>query len=102
MAITGFIQVRCKLGKAVKILNEGWDLISTIKHQELAGRLQDLIDTLQDPATVIQSGSDETVYLYYRKLEKYLLVAVLKHYNGTSFLITAYLTDYVKKGKKIL
>ena len=93
--------VKCFLGKQTKIVPQGWDLISKVKHPELTELFQELVFTLQQPEIVVQSKHDLRVFLYYRKLGKYYYVAVSKHYNGDGFLITAYMSSKTKGGKVI-
>jgi hypothetical protein len=63
-------------------------------------------ETLADPETVVQSLSDEDAQLYYRHYvgtpvgDKFMCV-VVKVSEADAFVITAYLTDRVKKGKQI-
>jgi hypothetical protein len=41
---------------------------------------------------------DDRVFLYYARRGKYVLCVVCRHLNGDGFIITAYLTDRIKKG----
>lgn len=62
--------------------------------------------TLRSPQTVIQSISDDEARLYYRFYvgtkvgDKYLCV-VVKVSLADAFVITAYLTDKVKRGEQL-
>ena len=63
-----------------------------------------LEETLQTPAVVVESLSDSAARLYYRLYartavgEKYVCV-VVEIALDDAFVVTAYLTDRVKKGK---
>jgi hypothetical protein len=70
----------------------------------MAGMRQALEETLQAPTVVVESLSDPAARLYHRFYvrtmvgEKYLCV-VVKFLFQDAFVVTAYLTDQVKKGK---
>jgi len=63
-------------------------------------------ETLARPQCVIQSASDDEARLYYRFYvgtmvgEKYLCV-VVKVLPADAFVLTAYLTDKVKRGEQL-
>jgi hypothetical protein len=54
-------------------------------------------------ASLLHSASreDDCVLLYYAPYGKYYFCAVCRHLNGDGFLITAYLTDRIKKGDTV-
>ncbi len=95
------LHIECCLGKQITVVPEGWHLISTIKHPDLRDRFSDLAAALQLADCVVRSQHDPKVCLYYKKLKPYYLVAVVKHYNGDGFLITAYQTAKYKKGEMV-
>lgn len=72
----------------------------------MAGMERAIEETLQYPQAVIQSLSDEQARLYYRSHvgtmvgDKYLCV-VVKERAADAFVVTAYLTDKVKKGEQL-
>ncbi len=79
------------------------DLILT-KHPEIAAHLDLLGETLRAPDQVKESTRDPSVYLYYRWYtdlvdgDKYMCV-VAKVSNTFPFsVITAYITDKIKRG----
>ena len=61
-------------------------------------------ETLSKPQRVIQSSSDKDANLYYKYYlgtmvgDKYLCV-VVKMIKKDAFILTAYLTDTIKKGE---
>jgi len=58
-------------------------------------------ETLIEPDEIRKSKKDLSVYLYYRKYEEHFVCVLVKHLNGEGFIITAYLSDNVKKGDTI-
>ena len=71
------------------------------------GAMADAIEqTLREPETVIESFSDPAAHLYYRLYfgtrmgDKYLCV-VVKIAATDAFVLTAYLTDKMKRGAVI-
>jgi hypothetical protein len=74
------------------------------KHPEMGGQEEKIAQTLSQPDTVIIGELDESVWHYHRLYErtpvtkKYLLVAV-KYLGNDAFVITAFFTDRIKRGK---
>ena len=74
-----------------------------LEHPEMQGMSESIIETLQTPQKVMQSLSDPDAHLYYRFYigtrvgDKYLCV-VAKITSHDAFILTAYLTDTIKKG----
>lgn len=72
----------------------------------MVGMTRAIAETLLSPQMVIQSLSDPEAHLYYRFYvgtrvgEKYLCV-VVKIKEEDAFVLTAYLTDTIKKGDVI-
>ena len=63
-------------------------------------------ETLQDPERVVQSLSDPEVHLYYRFYFRTVvggkfLCVVVKMGEAGAFVLTAYLTNRIKKGDRI-
>jgi len=91
------IRTVCKLGKRIRCTSRHWQSIVR-KHNTLA-RLEDVVTvTLQHPRYIRMSKEDDHVFLYYAPRGKYVLCVVCRHLNGDGFIITAYLTDRIKKG----
>jgi len=73
-------------------------------HPEMSGQMNTIQDTLLNPDRVIRSRTDPDVELFYRHYditpvtEKYLCVVVKVLVNDL-FIITAYFTDAIKRGK---
>ena len=93
--------VKSRLGVIIKLPEERWNLIINVKHRYMKGKEYLVKSTLEDPDEVRRSQSDLRVYLYYKKIDKYFLCAVIKHLNSEGFVITAYLTDKIKEGETI-
>lgn len=89
-------------GRMIRISDERWNHI-TANHPEMVGQYSKIQETLLQPDEIVESKSDASVELYYRKYyttlfgEKYLCV-VVKVKEDDLFLLTAYYTDPIKKG----
>ena len=74
-----------------------------LDHPEMVDMEGRIAETLSSPEQVVESLSDSEARLYYRFYlgtrvgDKYLCV-VVKVQAGDAFVVTAYLTDKVKKG----
>ncbi len=75
-------------------------------HPEMVDQLLNLEEMLVNSYAVIESINDNAVQLFYRKFRhitfgnKYLCV-VVKIQSTDTFIITAYITDAIKKGREI-
>jgi hypothetical protein len=88
-------------GRSVRLTDERWAHIS--EHPEMAGMRGAVEETLHHPETVVQSLSDVEARLYYRFYARTvaggkLLCVVVKLRDDDAFVVTAYLTDRVKRG----
>jgi len=77
-----------------------------LQHPEMVGLDEEVEHTLAAPDSVVESVSDSETRLYYRYLRRTLvgskhLCIVIKVRPGDAFVITAYLTDKVKKGRML-
>jgi hypothetical protein len=90
--------------RAVRLTDER--LAHVLEHPEMADLEAALIETLAQPALVVQSRSDvaaELSYRYYlgtRVGDKWLCV-VVKYAADDAFVLTAYLTNQPKKGEQL-
>ncbi len=88
-------------GLQVRLTDER--LVHILEHPEMAGMEDAIRNTLVQPEKVVESFSDPEAHLYYRLSvgtkvgDKYLCV-VVKVTRGDAFVLTAYLTDKIKKG----
>lgn len=92
-----YIEVLSKLGQQIRTTKRHWDAIVG-KHESVTGLEEQVKETLRNPAYVRLSKEDKAVYLYYAPYGGYFLCVVCRHLNGDGFIITAYLTDKIKKG----
>ncbi len=78
-------------------------LAHILEHPEMATMEAEIEETLLRPERVVQSFSDPQSHLYYRLYfrtivgSKFLCV-VVKNLEADAFVLTAYLTDRIKKG----
>jgi hypothetical protein len=88
-------------GRRVRLTEER--MAHILAHREMAGLDEAINQTLRRPERVVQSRTDSTVELCYRRQltaifgDKWLCV-VVKYEEGDAFLLTAYLTDKIKSG----
>src|SRR3989344_2012457 len=89
-------------GQIIRLTNERLEHI--LAHPEMKGLTHAIEETLAHPQKVIRSTSDSEAQLYYRFYtgtvvkDKYLCV-VVKVKRDDAFVLTAYLTDSIKKGE---
>lgn len=90
------------LGFVVRVSQERWKLITTIKHPVMVGREGAVKSALENPEQVRRSGSDPQVLLFYQAEGATRWVcAVAKQTKDQGFLITAYPTDAIKEGTQV-
>jgi hypothetical protein len=91
-------------GLDVRLTEERLDHI--LEHPEMSDREAAIEEALRSPEQVLESLFDTEVRLYYRFYrmtavgDKYLCVEV-KMSQGDAFVLTAYLTDSVKRGWRL-
>jgi hypothetical protein len=89
-------------GQSIRLTDERRKHI--LEHPEMKGLISCIQETLSTPQRVIQSLCDKDANLYYKFYvgtkvgDKYLCV-VVKMIDQDAFILTAYLTDAVKKGE---
>ena len=91
-------------GLAIRLTDERLEHI--LEHPEMAEMEPAIEETLQDPERVVQSISDPDVHLYYRFYFRTVvggkfLCVVVKMGEAGAFVLTAYLTDRIKKGERL-
>lgn len=89
-------------GTKIRLTDER--LTHILEHPEMANMEQAITDALRSPEIVVQSVSDAASRLYYRYYSTTLvggkhLCVVVKIGESDAFVLTAYLTDKVKKGE---
>lgn len=88
-------------GRSIRLTEERWAHIE--EHPEMTGLRQRVAETLREPENVLESASDSSVRLYYRFYRRTMvggkhLCVVVKILGEDAFVVTAYLTDRVKRG----
>ncbi len=96
-----YFKIRSKLGKETSITKDYWNFIVREKHPIIKGKEILVKEALANPAQVKSSQKDSNVVLYYHNFEDKYICVVVRHQDGTGFIITAYITDKIKKGKKV-
>src|SRR3989304_6280575 len=91
------IKACSQIGKRIRSSKRHWDAIVN-KHESVAGLEEQVGRTLEHPRYVRLSKEDDRVFLYYAPHGKHFLCVVCRHLNGDGFIVTAYLTDRIKKG----
>ncbi len=91
-------EIRCVLGKKVRLTQRRWELIINHKHPAMKDKKENVKEALILPDEVRQSKKDAHVRLYYKKLEDKFVCVVIKVLNGDGFVITCYVTDKMKEG----
>ena len=91
-------------GLAIRLTDERRDHL--LEHPEMMQMESSIEETLLHPEKVVQSLSDPAVQLYYRFYFRTVvggkfLCVVVKMGDAGSFLLTAYLTDHIKKGERL-
>ena len=76
------------------------------EHPEMIGLERDLVEALREPRVVVQSLTDPSAILHYRFCRETLvgdkwLCVVVKYTELDAFVLTAYLTDRIKKGRPL-
>lgn len=89
-------------GTKIRLTDER--LSHILEHPELVDMVESLEEILKGPEHVIISLTDPYAKLYYKYYdntivgEKYFCVVIKEPDDGDAFLLTAYLTDKIKKG----
>ncbi|MBI4339831.1 MAG: hypothetical protein HY680_07740 [Chloroflexi bacterium] len=88
-------------GQLIRLTDER--LRHILEHPEMAEMVSAIPETLLYPDVVAVSQSDDFVRLYYKRYEftsvgDKLACVVTKQSDGGFFIITAYLTDKIKRG----
>ena len=91
-------------GRRIRLTKER--LAHILEHPEMKGVEARIEQTLAWPERVIESLSDPQAWLYYRlyvsaRIGNKHLCVVVKMLEEDAFVVTAYLTDKVKKGRQL-
>jgi hypothetical protein len=91
-------------GVSIRLTDER--LAHILEHPEMEGLAGAIEETLKHPRTVVESLGDPQARLYYRFYlgtrvgDKWMCV-VVKVAAEDAFILTAYLTDRIKRGRQI-
>lgn len=95
-------EVETPLGFRVRCTRTWWDHVTAIKHPAMSGRMDVVVQTLQNPLEVRQSRRDASIFLFYRSNgPRRWICVVAKQMDGAGFLVTTYPTDAIKEGDRI-
>ena len=94
-------EVRDVFGRNIRTTKSYWKKIKEVKHTELRFGVSEIEKTLTGPDEVRQSVTDQTIFLFAKSIEEYvILIVAVKVLNGDGFLVTVYQTkEYKKKGE---
>ena len=95
-------QVISKLKREIRITKKYWKIIINVKHPSVKGKEVKVKECLRNPDFIRRSKVDKSVYLFYKKQNKYFLCVVAKHLNEKEgFIVTVYLTHKIIEGELI-
>ena len=89
--------VKCALGFHVKLTDERYFHIIT-RHPEILDKENELKAALENPEFIKRSLDDSNILLFYKASGKEYIVVVVKDAGGGGFILTAYITDFIKEG----
>ena len=106
--VTRVCRIEDPRGLEVTLTPPRWNRHLIVHHPDMAGRLKEVLDTVQDPEVIQLSLYDPEVHLYYRRKAKgfgkfsHLFVEVvvrvdLEHVSGDR--VTAPFTNALDKGR---
>lgn len=102
MAKKIIFSVDTPLGYRVRLSRDRWRQILRFKHPSLKGCEKHLRQCLQNPVLIRESAKEPEVHLYYNDAEdKYLCVVTTPGQGSDRFIVTAYFTKNIKKGKEL-
>lgn len=94
-------EVESTLGVRIRTTESYWEKITKQKHPRMRGMEEEVRGTLKSPEQIRRSQSDSDVLLYYKPHGDYHVCVVVRHENGSGFVITAYMTDTIKEGDQV-
>ena len=97
ISIEHLIEIVSALGKKIRTTRQYWNHITTKKHSELEGKLDETLEALREPDEVYRQDETSDIYLYYRRRNGEWISVVARHLNGDGFIVTAYLTTKSKR-----
>ncbi|MFA5778685.1 MAG: hypothetical protein WC947_00905 [Elusimicrobiota bacterium] len=95
-----YFEIVSKLDKRIRTTKTYWNKLIQ-KHPSVEHCEKEIKQTLKEPDFIRLSSKDASVYLYYKEFKIYYLCVVVRHLNGTGYIITAYFTSNMKIGRQI-
>jgi hypothetical protein len=90
------------LGYRVVLPRNRWREIVRFKHPALDGKQELVRRCLREPDTIRASSKDSEIHLFYRFAERgHLCVVVAGDDPKERFVVTAYLTEHIKRGEEL-
>ena len=91
-------------GRIIRLTEERWAHIR--EHPEMVGMERSIAQTLASPEAVIRSLADPKAHLYHRfyvgaRVGDKFLCVVVKVQDNDAFVLTAYLTNKIRRGTVI-
>lgn len=96
-----YFEVHAYSERIIRTTKTYWKKIVTLKHPVMQDCEKEVQVTLKDPEVIKESERDSKVCLYYRKFGKRYICVVVRHENGTGFIISTFPVDEIKKGTVI-
>ncbi|MFH1129081.1 MAG: DUF4258 domain-containing protein [Candidatus Omnitrophota bacterium] len=97
-----FFTITTPLGYTIRTTKTYWQYLIKVKHPCMLNKEGVVKEVLNNPDKVYKSILDDTVYLYYRKIERLYCVVAKHSPHKEGFLITAYPTNKIKEGGEII
>ncbi|HKI30728.1 MAG TPA: hypothetical protein VKA46_02465 [Gemmataceae bacterium] len=95
-------KVASPLGYRVVLTRNRWREIIRYKHPALAGHEAAVRECITDPEVIRESAKDPEIHLYYRAGDRgHLCVVVGCEDPDERFVVTAYFTKNIKKGREL-
>jgi hypothetical protein len=92
--------VETPLGNSVFLTRDRWRQIIRHKHPALAGQEKKVRACLESPTVIRESTKEENVHMYYAASDAvHLCVVTAPSGESEHFVVTAYYTKNIKKGK---
>ena len=102
MAQRRLFTVTTPLGDRVFLTRDRWREIIRFKHPAMAGHEKVVRECLESPTAICESEKDDEVHLYYKTArDVYVCVVIAPGASAERFVVTAYFTKRIKKGKQI-
>ncbi|MBI4154537.1 hypothetical protein HY498_00420 [Candidatus Woesearchaeota archaeon] len=97
--MTNLLEVIDKSKRIIFLTRERYKHI--LKHPEMQNKIQEIIDTLENPLKITDYCLEKEIKYYYRyhkerKSKAKYMIVIVKYLNGKGFIITAYFTEAIK------